>query len=119
MPAAAFVMSPWVDLTLSGNTIIDKQDFDPTLTGEGFRRRRRRLRGRRILRTPTSARYSQIYGLPPMLIQVGSHEILLSDAVRLADRAANGEVAVTLEVGAGVPHVFQAYAACSTRATRR
>jgi acetyl esterase/lipase len=45
-----------------------------------------------------------------MLIQVGSHEILLSDAVRLAERAAKDDVAVTLEVVPGVPHVFQAYA---------
>ena len=46
-----------------------------------------------------------------MLIQVGSHEILLSDAIRLAARAATADVAVTLEVVPGVPHVFQAYAA--------
>jgi monoterpene epsilon-lactone hydrolase len=46
-----------------------------------------------------------------MLIQVGSHEILLSDAVRLAGKAAEADVAVTLEVVPGVPHVFQAYAA--------
>ena len=46
-----------------------------------------------------------------MLIQVGSHEILLSDAVRFAERAANADVEVTLEVVPGVPHVFQAYAA--------
>jgi acetyl esterase/lipase len=46
-----------------------------------------------------------------MLIQVGSHEILLSDAIRLAGRAAEDDVAVALEVTPGVPHVFQAYAA--------
>jgi acetyl esterase/lipase len=42
---------------------------------------------------------------------VGSHEILLSDALRLADRAARAEVPVTLEVTPGVPHVFQGFAA--------
>jgi acetyl esterase/lipase len=46
-----------------------------------------------------------------MLVQVGSHEILLSDAIRLAGRAAEADVAITLEVVPGVPHVFQAYAA--------
>ena len=50
-------------------------------------------------------------GLPPLLIQVGSHEILLSDAIRLAGRAAEADVAVTLEVVPGVPHVFQGFAA--------
>jgi len=46
-----------------------------------------------------------------MLVQVGSHEILLGDAVRLAGRAADADVAITLQVVPGVPHVFQAYAA--------
>jgi acetyl esterase/lipase len=44
------------------------------------------------------------------LIQVGSNEILLSDAVRLAERAAMADVTVTLDVTDGVPHVFQAFA---------
>jgi monoterpene epsilon-lactone hydrolase len=42
---------------------------------------------------------------------VGSHEILLSDALRLAARAATADVLVTLEVTPGVPHVFQGFAA--------
>jgi acetyl esterase/lipase len=50
-------------------------------------------------------------GLPPLLIQVGSHEILLSDALRLAARAATADVPITLEVTSGVPHVFQGFAA--------
>ncbi len=111
MPASAFVMSPWVDLTVSGASITDKQDLDPLLTGEGLRWGA----GNYVAADPTEPYVSPVFadlnGLPPMLIQVGSHEILLSDAVRLADRAANGEVAVTLDVVPGVPHVFQAYAA--------
>ena len=55
--------------------------------------------------------YASLAGLPPLLIQAGSHEILLDDAIRLAARAACDEVAVTLDVVPGVPHVFQAYAA--------
>jgi acetyl esterase/lipase len=55
--------------------------------------------------------YGDLGGLPPLLIQVGSHEILLSDALRLASRAARDDVAVTLEVTPGVPHVFQGFAA--------
>jgi epsilon-lactone hydrolase len=112
MPSAVFAMSPWVDLTLSGNTILNKQEFDPTLTGEGLRRRV----GDYVAGGSPSDQYispifADLSGLPPMLIQVGSHEILLSDAVRLAERAAKDDVAVTLEVVAGAPHVFQAYAA--------
>jgi acetyl esterase/lipase len=55
--------------------------------------------------------FGDLRGLPPLLIQVGSHEILLSDALRLAGRAAIANVAVTLEVTPGAPHVFQGFAA--------
>ena len=112
MPSAVFAMSPWVDLTLSGNTILNKQESDPTLTREGLRRRVADYVADGSPSDPyVSPIFADLRGLPPMLIQVGSHEILLSDAVRLAERAAKDDVAVTLEVVAGAPHVFQAYAA--------
>jgi monoterpene epsilon-lactone hydrolase len=111
MPSAVFAMSPWADLTLSGNTLINKQEFDPTLTGEGLRWRVGDYVADGSPSDPyISPIFADLRGLPPMLIQVGSHEILLSDAVRLAERAAKDDVAVTLEVVPGVPHVFQAYA---------
>jgi monoterpene epsilon-lactone hydrolase len=112
MPSSAFVMSPWVDLTLSGSTIIDNQEVDPILTGEALRLRVGDYAGGANPSDPSiSPAFGDLRGLPPMLIQVGSHEILLSDAIRLAGRAATADVAVTLEVVPGVPHVFQAYAA--------
>jgi epsilon-lactone hydrolase len=55
--------------------------------------------------------FANLRGLPPVLIQAGSYEILLDDSVRLAARAAAVDVPVTLEVTTGVPHVFQAFAA--------
>jgi epsilon-lactone hydrolase len=55
--------------------------------------------------------FADLRGLPPLLIQAASYEILLDDAVRLAARAAAGDVPVTLEVTPGVPHIFQAFAA--------
>ena len=55
--------------------------------------------------------FAELTGLPPLLIQAGSHEILLDDATRLASRAAAADVAVRLEVTPGVPHVFQGFAA--------
>jgi acetyl esterase/lipase len=48
-------------------------------------------------------------GLPPLLIQAGTHEVLLDDAVRLARQAATADVEVTLDITPRVPHVFQAY----------
>ena len=112
MPSSAFLMSPYADLTLSGSTIIDKQDVDPLFTEEVLRRRvGDYVAGANPSDPFISPVFGDLRGLPPMLIQVGSHEILLSDAIRLAGRAAEADVAIALEVTPGVPHVFQAYAA--------
>jgi acetyl esterase/lipase len=51
--------------------------------------------------------FADLTGLPPLLIQVGSSELLLDDAVRLAGRAGADEVEATLEVAPRQPHVFQ------------
>jgi len=53
--------------------------------------------------------FADLSGLPPPIIQAGSHEVLLDDAVRLARQAATADVEVTLDITPRVPHVFQAY----------
>ena len=112
MPSSAFLMSPYADLTLSGRTIADKQDVDPLFTGEILRMRVGDYVGDANPSDPfISPVFGDLRGLPPVLIQVGSHELLLSDAIRLAGRAAEADVAITLDVVPGVPHVFQGYAA--------
>jgi epsilon-lactone hydrolase len=112
MPAGAFLMSPYVDLTLSGETLTERQSLDPILTPAGLRvRAPEYLAGADASDPLISPIFGDLRGLPPLLVQVGSHEILLSDALRLAARAATTDVAVTLDVTPGVPHVFQGYAA--------
>jgi epsilon-lactone hydrolase len=112
LPSSAFLMSPYVDLTLSGDTILTNEAIDPILTPEGLRLRVPEYVGGADAADPLiSPIFADLSGLPPLLIQVGSHEILLSDALRLAGRAAIDEVPVTLEVTPGVPHVFQGFAA--------
>jgi epsilon-lactone hydrolase len=112
MPASAFLMSPYVDLTLSGSSIVDKAEVDPLFTEEALRMRvGDYVAGANPSDPFISPVFADLSGLPPMLIQSGSHEVLLSDAVRLAGRAAEADVAVALEVTPGVPHVFQGYAA--------
>lgn len=82
-----------------------------SLTPEGLRvRAPEYLAGADAADPLISPVFGDLSGLPPLLIQVGSHEVLLSDALRLAARAAMSDVAVTLEVTPGVPHVFQGYA---------
>jgi acetyl esterase/lipase len=111
MPSCAFLMSPYADLTLSGETLTERQSLDPILTPEGLRvRAPEYVAGADASDPLISPIFGDLSGLPPLLIQVGSHEILLSDALRLAARAATTDVAVTLDVTPGVPHVFQGYA---------
>ena len=112
LPSCAFLMSPYADLTLSGESILAKEAVDPILTPQGLRNRiPDYLNGADASHPHISPVFGDLSGLPPLLIQVGSNEILLSDALRLAGRAATADVPVTLEVTPGVPHVFQAYAA--------
>jgi epsilon-lactone hydrolase len=113
LPAASVVMSPWADLTLSGQSMSGKASVDPSvLTPGGLKIRVPDYLGGADPETPDiSPIFADLSGLPPMLIQVGSHEILLDDAVRLAANAAAHDVDVRLEVTAEVPHVFQAFAA--------
>jgi monoterpene epsilon-lactone hydrolase len=111
-PSAALLMSPWADLTLSGDSISGKAELDPALTSNGLRRRAADyLAGGDPAADLVSPVFADLSGLPPLLIQAGSHEILLDDATRLAARAAAADVAVRLDITPGVPHVFQAFAA--------
>jgi acetyl esterase/lipase len=112
LPSCAFLLSPYADLTLSGDTLLEKQAVDPILTPVGLRLRvADYLAGADAADPHISPVFGHFRGLPPLLIQVGSHEILLSDALRLAARAATADVPITLEVIPGVPHVFQGFAA--------
>ena len=111
LPSCAYLMSPYVDLTLSGETLAAKREVDPLLTPDGLRARVPDYVGGADASDPyISPIFGDLRELPPLLILVGSHEILLSDALRLAGRAAISDVPVTLDVTPGVPHVFQAYA---------
>ena len=112
LPAAAFVMSPYVDLTLAGATMETKRDVDPLLSRELLQPRvADYTQGRDAALGLISPVFADLTGLPPLIIQAGSHEVLLDDAVRLARQAAIADVEVTLEVTPKVPHVFQAYSA--------
>jgi acetyl esterase/lipase len=111
LPSCGFLMSPYADLTLSGETLAEKQALDLVLTPDGLRARVPDYVGGADAADPhISPIFGDLSGLPPLLIQAGSHEILLSDALRLAGRAALSDVPVILEVTPGVPHVFQGFA---------
>jgi acetyl esterase/lipase len=108
LPAAAFVMSPYADLTLSGVTMEAKREADPLFTPQAFPARvADYTAGQDAALGLISPVFADLSGLPPLIIQAGTHEVLLDDAIRLARQAAIADVDVTLDITAGVPHVFQ------------
>ena len=110
LPAAALVMSPYADLTLAGTTMETRRDVDPLLSREALQARVGDYTSGQDAASPLiSPLFADLSGLPPLIIQAGTHEVLLDDALRLARHAASADVEVTLDITPGVPHVFQAY----------
>ena len=110
LPAAAFVMSPYADLTLAGTTMDTKRAADPLLSRELLQPRvSDYTAGHDAAAGLISPVFAALSGLPPLIIQAGTHEVLLDDAIRLARQAATADVEVTLDITPRVPHVFQAY----------
>lgn len=107
-PACAWLVSPWTDLTMSGNSLATKDAADPIIhkgyLGEladafvpaGIARDDPRI----------SPLFSDLHGFPPTLVQVGSHETLLDDATRFAAAAGAADVDVTLEVWPEMIHAW-------------
>jgi len=109
-PAAAFVMSPYADLTLAGGTLYSKGEADPLLSRQSLAARvPDYTAGQDPALGLISPIFADLTGLPPLIIQAGTHEVLLDDAIRLARQAAIANVDVTLDITAGVPHVFQTF----------
>ena len=111
MPSAALLLSPMTDLTMTGSSYAGKAHADPAISAQAIRTRAADyLAGTDPADPLVSPIFADLSGLPPLLIQAGSHEVLLDDATRLAVRAAADDVAVILDITPGVPHVFQAFA---------
>src|SRR3977135_4256881 len=109
LPAAAFVMSPYADLTLAGTTMETRREVDPLLSPEALKARvTDYTSGHDAALGLISPIFAELSGLPPLIIQAGTHEGLLDDAIRLARVAATADVEVVLDITSGVPHVFQA-----------
>jgi epsilon-lactone hydrolase len=107
-PAAAALMSPTVDLTSSGASMSERVEQDPISTPAMLRQFASDYLAGADPKTPlASPLFASLSGLPPLLIQVGTSDLLLSDSERLAAAATEAGVDVTLEVGEGLPHVYQ------------
>jgi acetyl esterase/lipase len=113
-PAAAVLFSPMTDLSVTGNSYTTKADVDPNITAAAIRTRANDYlngTGTDPADPLVSPIFADLTGLPPLLVQAGSHEVLLDDATRLATRAAANDVAIILDITPDVGHVFQAFSA--------
>jgi phosphinothricin tripeptide acetyl hydrolase len=107
LPAGGVCISPWVDLTCSGASYATKAAADPIVRRASVEEMARAYLGATPPRTPlASPLFADLRGLPPLLIHVGSDEVLLDDAVRLAERAKAGGVDATLEIYDRMIHVW-------------
>lgn len=108
-PAGIVAMSPWTDLTLSGSSYKDNYEIDPVFGND---------RSELIYNNPyvgdadprdprISPMYGDFYGFPPMLIQVGTDEMLFSDSEIVAAKARQAGVRVRFTKYKGMFHVFQ------------
>ncbi|NMO20510.1 alpha/beta hydrolase [Pyxidicoccus fallax] len=120
LPGAVVGLSPWTDLELAGESVTSRAAVDPFFSST------RRLRnsavayaGTTSLRHPyVSPVHADLRGLPPLYLQVGEHEILLSDAETVTRRAQAVDTEATLEVWPGLWHVWHALAAHLPEARR-
>ncbi len=111
MAACGVTISPWVDLEATGESMDSKSAEDPMVQRDMIQHMGRTYVPLGDLRNPLAAPlYASLHGLPPLLIQVGSRETLLDDAVRMADNANAAGVDVSLDIWEGQVHVFQIFA---------
>lgn len=110
LPAAAVVLSPWTDLSFSFASIQSRAAEDPMVRLPQLAASRDCYVAGGDPKAPgVSPVFANLAGLPPLLVQVGTAEILLDDSRELAERAKRAGVEATLEVWDDMIHVFQAF----------
>ncbi len=111
LPGSGFALSPWVDLEGLGESMETRVESDPMVRRAGLRMMADLYLGGADPRSPLAAPlYADLSGLPPVLIQVGTAECLLDDAVRIAEALRAAGCRVELEAFEDLIHVFQAFA---------
>jgi monoterpene epsilon-lactone hydrolase len=111
LPKAAICLSPFMDLAVTGDSVKTKAEIDPMVTKEDLEFCAKQYLGDQDRKNPfASPLYADLQDLPPLLIQVGSSEVLLDDSLRFVDRAKNAGAEVSLEVWDEMIHMFQLYA---------
>ena len=110
LPAAAVLISPFTDFSMGGRSRFDNARFDPMLSPEGIKEMNALYLDDTAQDHPlVSPVYGDYRGLPPILAQVGSTEVLLDDTRRVGERAREHGVDFEVEVWDEVPHVWHVW----------
>lgn len=110
LPAAAMMLSPGTDLAFTGKSMKTNAKDDPLIKAPWGRKCLDMYLGSTNPKDPiASPLYADLKGLPPILIQVGTREVLLDDSRRFAERATEDGVAVQLDIWEGMFHVWQSF----------
>lgn len=108
LPRGLVLMSPWTDLTSTGKSFETKADVDPVLNKEYIDRMIAAYAPGQDLKNPyISPLFGDFEGFPPVYIQAGENEILLSDSIRLHQALVDANVSVKMDTYKGMWHVFQ------------
>jgi len=112
LPGCGWLVSPWVDLQMTGASLDEKADIDPLISKPYLEELAMAyLAGTDPANPMVSPLRADLAGLPPLLVQVGSAETLLDDAVRLARRAGAADVRINLEIWPHMIHAWHLWAA--------
>lgn len=106
-PMGAVLLSPWTDLSASGETMTTHAERDPLLPPDRIKEWGLWYAGSQPLTHPLiSPVFAELHDLAPMLLHVGTDEVLLSDSTRVAKKAQNAGTYVELDIWNGMPHVW-------------
>jgi len=112
LPAGGVAISPWADLEHTGSSMTSRHGIDPLCTKDALDVQARTFLAGAAANSPdASPVFADVSGLPPILVQIGENEVMLSGAMRLATHLAENRVRTTLEVWPGMFHVWHLFAA--------
>ena len=112
LPAGGTAISPWCDLEHAGRSMRTREGIDPLCTRSALDAQAKAfLQGARPEHPDVSLVHADVRGLPPILIQVGEAEVMMSGAIRLSEHLAESGVRTTLQVWPDMFHVWHLFAA--------
>ena len=112
LPAGGVAISPWCNLEHTGASMYNREGLDPQATREALVMLAKTFLNGALPNDPdASPIFADVRGLPPIMVQIGENELMLSDAIRLSEHLANNRVRVSLEVWPGMFHAWHMFSA--------